>query len=187
MSTAKKTDVVDAVGKGHTIKNTRRSKSVRLLAKSYSTIPDVWRPLRAYAQARESGDSEAEKSACEAILQWLRDKDTARALWTEVVTGGEPNLEFFTVYDNRTEQTTEDMSGQFRTFRTSDIVDRLTDCMVLSISKRKHWTIRARMPGFGPIAATISLGSPKRRLLLFTLCQVQRWLDECEKDDLARV
>ena len=187
MSTAKKTDVVDAVGKGHSIKNTRRSNSVRLLAKSYSTIPDVWRPLQAYARARERGDADAEKSACGEILEWLQDKDTARALWREVVSGGEPNLEFFTVYDNRTELTTEDMSGQFRTFRASDIIDRLTDQMVWSVSKRKHWTIRARMPGFGPIAATISLGSPKRRVLLFTLCQVQRWLDECEKDGLARV
>ena len=187
VSTAMKTDVVDSEGSGHSIKNTRRSSSVRLLAKSYATIPDSWACLRAYAAARESGDDDAEKLACEGVVQGLRDRDMSREFWTQVVSGGEAALEFFTVYDNRTEAKPEDMSGQFRSFRVSDIVCRLAENAVWSISKRKHWSIRAHMPGFRPIAATISLGSSKRRLLLFTLCHVQRWLDWCEKEGLVCV
>ena len=187
VSSAMKIDVVDREGRGHSVKNTRRTKSVRLLAKSYSTIPDQWGPMRAYASARAAGDKTEELAACAEILRVLRDPERARALWTVVVTGGEPSLQYFTVYDNRTEAATEDLSGSFRVFRVMDIIDRLTGALVWEVSSRKHCTVRARMPGRRPLVATISLGSPKRKLLLFSLCNVHSWLDACEAAGLERV
>ena len=162
------------------MKSTRRSRSARLLAKSYRRIPDEWVLLREYATARANCEREAEVAACDRIVAALENKAWARELWTYVVTGGDPQLTRFTVYDNRGERAPEDLTSAFRSYAVSDLVEILTRDVRWEVRRRKYATVGGYTEWFGPKAASISLGSRKRRLLLFTLENIQTLLDAAE-------
>ncbi len=181
-----KTDVVDSLGVGHSVKSTRSAAGARLLAKSYSTIPSEWSLLKAYASARERGEASAEKEACTSVVEALRDPAWSRALWTRVMTADEPGLRRFTVYDNRGESVPEDLSSVFRSFAVEDLVELLTLELHWEVRTRKHSTVAGYADWFKPKVASISLGSTKRRLLLFTLDNLQRFLDAAEAQGKLR-
>lgn len=178
--TSEKTDVLDASGVGHSVKSTRRSRNARLLAKSYSRIPNNWPLFREYACAREDKKQDAELAACGKIVGALENRTWARELWTSVITGGESQLTRFTVYDNRGERTPEDLTSAFRSYAISDLVEVLTQDFRWEVSKKKHASVGGYAEWFGPKAASISLGSHRRRLLLFTLENIQGLLDAAE-------
>ena len=175
-----KTDVLDADGVGHSVKSTRRARGARLLAKSYNCIPDEWSVLKRYTAARESGDTGAECVACYELVSLLKDHIRARDLWKTVITGGEPCLTRLTVYDNRGEREPEDLSAPFRSYHIPDVIRVLTTDVVWTVRTRKRISLAGHVPWFTSKAVSVALGSAKRRLLLFTLENVQKLLDAAE-------
>ena len=151
-----------------------------MLAKSYNCIPKEWGPLRRYTDARQAGDVHEERDACNDAVSALKDHVWARNIWQTVIAGGELTLTRLTVYDNRTERCPEDLSARFRSYHMNDVIRVLTTDVVWTVRARKRISLAGHVPWFGPKAVSITLGSAKRRLLLFTLENVQKLLDAAE-------
>ena len=179
-----KADVQDPYGDHHSVKSNHRSQDSRLEAKSYATCPNSYPELVPYYQARVNGDREAEQAAAEQIAERFNTGDRCEQLIRKLVTGNDPKLTRFTVYQEDPEDTPDDLVGYFRSYLAEGVIQYLAENLHWEAEAgRRHWNINARLPGFGPIALSIGLGSPKRRLVLFTLRnvpkQTQFWEQHC--------
>lgn len=180
ISKLQKTDVVDQDLIGHSIKNTRSSPNSRIEARSYSTIDTL--PFAFYfqdfIQVRQNNLKHQEKIVCERLANILNQNNNTLQLFTKIFTNYEPGLKKFTVYDNRTETSPENLTGRFRCFEMHKVIQFLSENITWKVVKgRAHYNINGYLNDFRPISVSIGLGSPSRKLLLFTLNNIQKQLD----------
>ena len=182
-----KTDVIDPNNKGHSIKNSRKSNP-RWLSKSYNCITKTNSLFYKYIQARENNDKEEEKRICIKIAENLNNSQCSKNLLKKVMTGNEANLVYLTCYDNRTENTLEDQTGNYRSFKFADIIEfYVKNLQWKAVLGNKHYNIIAKLPNFNKKAMSICLGSKKRRLLLFNFDNIQTQLDHWEKCNIPMI
>ena len=174
-----KTDVIEDIDKRHSVKNTRKSQHCRFLARSYNVVMNgEWDVFKLYIEARISKNLLEEYSACAKICDEMNDPTRGNQILQEVIAGKHGTANLMTIYDNRAERTNEDLSAPFRSFQIKDVLTLYNTKLIWKPKKgRKHWNVIAMLQGFRHIAMTISLGSPTRRLLLFTFCNVQKQAD----------
>ena len=177
-----KADIQEPSGQRHSVKSHRRSQHSRLEAKSYSTCPQMYPELVPYYQARINGDSVAEQAAAEKIAEQYNTGDRSKEVLSHLVTGNDPSLTRFTVYQNHSENPEDNSSQPFRSYDAPRAANYLGNTLHYQAEfGRNHWNINARLPGFDKIAFQISLGSPNRRLVLFTLRNVPEQLQFWER------
>lgn len=178
-----KADVQEVNGRGHSVKSHRRSKDSRIETKSYSTCYQKYPEIVPYHDARENCDLEGERESAISIAKLLNsDRDRLKELFYQIFTGDDSNMELLTVYHPTSKDSTNNLMGSYRSYEVSTLIEHLVTHLTWEAKAgNKHWSINARIPGFKPIAFTISLGSKKRRIVLFTLKNVQKQMQFYEQ------
>lgn len=179
-----KADIQEPGGRRHSVKSHRLSQHSRLEAKSYNTCSKMYPELVAYFQARVNGDTVAEQVAAERIAELYNTGNRWEEVIRLLVMGSDPELTRFTVYQNHSEDTEDNLVGTFISYSAETVVQYLANNLHWQAEAgNTHWNINARLTGFDQIAFSISLGSPKRKLVLFTLRNVPKQIQFWEQNE----